>query len=250
MISDFAFILVLSIFLIILYRRHMQNRELYDEKMKDRYIKFNRNNKVREYIKSINIVPEDRQKIIFSDMLVLVIILSIMYLFLSKSIFFAAVVSNSMVPTFNKSDIILLQNIDRRFNVGDIIIFKRPDTSVLITHRVARIEEGYIRTAGDATRQTDWWQLKDSDIVGKAISVQGKPIVIKQLGMYFIAEDKNQKFGPYDYNTLFLIFEVIKLYGYVIAIISIFAYVIIESTRVKKIKKEEKMKKYTMDNFR
>ncbi len=244
---DILFLLILSIFLIILYRRNVQNRNLNFGVLKDRYFEINRNNRIKTYIKSVNIRPEDKQKIIFGDILILIIIVSIMYVLISKSIFFAVVVSESMTPTFDKYDLILSQNIYRDYNVGDIVTFKSPDTSTLTTHRIVRIESGddiIIRTAGDATRQTDWWELKKDNIIGKVISIQEKPIVIKKLGMYFIAENSNQRFGPYDYRTLFLIFEIVKLYGYIIAIISISAYIIIESNRVKKVKELEKMKKY------
>lgn len=52
-----------------------------------------------------------------------------------------------------------------------------------------------------------------------------KPLVIKGYGVFFTVEDRNQKFGPFDYQTYLLFINVLKAYGYAIAIISLLIYI-------------------------
>ena len=222
-IDDFIFILLISIFLIMIYRRIVYNWNII-EKLEQRYSESDINSRVKDRIKFINRQPIDKQKVIFQDFSLLAIVLLIIILIGTKTIFFAAVISDSMTPTFSKNDMILMQNIDRNYNVGDIIIFNRPDNSIPTSHRIISIDEEGIRTAGDATKSIDWWNLKKEDIVGKAITLQGKPITIKELGVYFIIENKNQRFGPFDYQNYYLFISIIKAYGYAIAIISLIIY--------------------------
>lgn len=107
-------------------------------------------------------------------------------------------------------------------------MFERPDTSYPVAHRIKQITDKGINTAGDATGQMDWWELEKKDIHGKAILIQGKPLVIKGYGKFFIVDDRHQDFGPLgqDYGKYFLFFQVIKIYGYIIAVFSLFLYII------------------------
>lgn len=236
-IYDILFLLTLVIFLIILYQTiAKQKRWKIIDISKEKYFKLDRKNRIENYIRNINIKPADKQKIIFENVCILLIVISIMFLFVTKVIFFAAVASESMSPTFNKYDIILMQNINRNYKIGDIVIFENPDTAIPITHRIVGINsEGY-QTAGDATGKTDWWKLKKDNIIGKAILIGEKPIIINRVGRYFIAEDRGQTFGPFDYRTYFLFFDTIKLYGYIIAVICILAYIALEIKRIKMIR--------------
>jgi signal peptidase I len=224
LIDDIIFLTMILLFLVVIYSRIVFNWN-FVEKIKEKYAKSSRNTMVQNRIKFIRSQPIDKQKIIFEDMSILTIALLVIVLIGTKAIFFAAVISDSMSPTFNKNDIILTQNIDRKYNVGDIVMFDRPDTSAPVSHRIVSInDDGSITTAGDATKGIDWWKLKNEDIIGKVITFQGKPIKIGGIGKYFIVEDKNQKFGPFDYQTYYLFISVIKSYGYGIAIISILIY--------------------------
>ena len=236
-IEDILFLSILSILLIISYQTIVQKRrwKIIDT-FRDRYLDFDRKNRTENYIGNISIRPADKQKIIFENICVLIIVISIMFLLATKTIFFAAVTSESMSPTFNKYDIVLMQNINRDYKIGDIIIFENPDTAIPITHRIKGVTNEGIQTAGDATGKTDWWQLKKGDIIGKAILIGEKPIIINKLGRYFIAEERGQTFGPFDYRTYFLFFDTIKLYGYIIAVICILAYIVLEIKRIKTIR--------------
>lgn len=237
LINDVLFLFIIFIFLIILYGTMARNwkwKSLY--RIKDKYLELDKNYRKRNYTRSVSVVG-DKEKIIFEDIVILIAAFTLMILFITKAIFFAAVASGSMSPTINKYDMVMMQNIDHRYNVGDIIMFESPDTAQPVTHRIKSIdEEGTIRTAGDATGVTDWWKLKKENIVGKAVIILENPITIKNFGRYFIAEDKNQRFGPFDYNSYILFFEVIKLYGYAIASICILTYIFLEFNRLKKMK--------------
>jgi signal peptidase len=225
-INDISFLLLLLIFLIIVYRRIIYGTDLL-EPIKQRYSEYYRKTRINNYIEKVSKQPVDIQKMVFKEGLILTAVLCIMFLLAAKAVFFTAVASESMYPTYNKDDLVLMQNIDGIYMPGDIIMFKRPDTSLPVTHRITSITEDGIRTAGDATGQSDWWEVKKEDILGKAILIQGKPVVIKGYGKFFIVEDKNQDFGPFgkDYKNYFLFIEIIKIYGYVIALLSLFLYI-------------------------
>lgn len=223
-LSDIIFLAILSIFLIILYNRVVKNWN-FIEKIEEKYVSNESRNKVRNRINYIDRQPTDKQKIIFKDIIVLLVAVLIIIVIGTRSIFFVDVVSQSMVPTFDKNDLILMQNIDRTYNVGDIIMFRSPATAIPVSHRIVSIDNGIIRTAGDATKKTDWWELNTSDVLGKAITVQSNPIVLKGYGRFFTLEDRNQRFGPFDYTTYNLFIAVIKAYGYAIAVISLLLYI-------------------------
>jgi len=226
-LNDILFLLVLLVFLIMVYRRIIYNISSF-EPITRTFKTFDRKHRINAYIKQINQRPEESQKVIFKELLILAFALIIMFLFASKAIFFTAVVSGSMSPTFNKDDLVLMQNIDRTYKPGDIIMFERPDTSYPVVHRISLITDKGINTAGDATGQMDWWELEKEKISGKAIMIQKKPIVLKGYGKFFIIDERTQDFGPLgqDYGRYFLFFQVIKIYGYVIAVFSLFLYII------------------------
>ncbi len=194
---------------------------------KQKFSTYDRKQRINDYIKQISKKPIDLQKHIFKESLTLTLVLFVMYLLATKAIFFSAVISGSMNPTFDRDDLVLMQNIDHSYNVGDIIMFQRPDTSQPVSHRVTRISDEIIYTAGDATGQEDWWEIKKEEILGKAILIQGKPIVIKEYGKFFIVDNDHQDFGPLgqNYSKYFLFFEVLKIYGFVIAVFCLLLYV-------------------------
>jgi len=79
-----------------------------------------------------------------------------------------AVFSNSMVSTFYKGDMILVQGVEE-VSVGDIIVFSVPDRSYPIIHRVYEITPEGIKTKGDNNLYVDPWKISKEDIYGKAI---------------------------------------------------------------------------------
>lgn len=227
-IYDLLFILLLSVFLIVVYRRIIYSIDFL-EPVQQRYSALDRKLRVNNYIKNVTRKPQDMQKIIFKEVAILTGVIFIMFLLATKAVFFTAVASGSMSPTFERDDLVLMQNIDRTYRPGDIIMFNRPDTSHPVSHRIASITDQGISTEGDAIGQIDWWRLEEKDIMGKAVLIRGKPIVIKQYGKFFIVDDRHQDFGPFgrDYSKYFLFFQVVKIYGYIIAVASLMIYIII-----------------------
>jgi len=63
-----------------------------------------------------------------------------------------AVQSNSMVPTFYKGDLLILQGVPKEsIAVGDIIVFAADERSTPIVHRIVAINaDGSFQTKGDA----------------------------------------------------------------------------------------------------
>ncbi|MFQ5887933.1 MAG: signal peptidase I [Candidatus Hydrothermarchaeales archaeon] len=71
-----------------------------------------------------------------------------------------AVVSNSMVPTFYKGDLVVVKGVDpEKLEKGDIIVYQNPYRNIPIVHRVVDIEDHggyrYFYTKGDHNLRTD-----------------------------------------------------------------------------------------------
>ncbi len=241
-LNELLFFGLLSAFLLIVYRRVNYNTDFFS-RFSEGYSNFSRKNQINSYIKKISRTPADIQKGMFKEGIILTAVLLAMFLISSKAVFFAAVVSGSMSPTFDRGDLVLMQNIDRSYKVGDIIMFTRPDTSNPESHRIVSITSDGIQTEGDAVGIRDYWTLKDKDIIGKAILMDGKPIVIKGYGRFFIVDykDKNQDFGPFgqDSQKYILFVQIVKLYGYVIAVGSLLLYIVLAFGKKRKIQKED-----------
>ncbi len=71
-----------------------------------------------------------------------------------------AVVSNSMVPTFYKGDLVVVKGVDPRgLDVGDIVVYHNPYRAIPIVHRIINIEDHgesrYFYTKGDHNLKSD-----------------------------------------------------------------------------------------------
>jgi signal peptidase I len=100
--------------------------------------------------------------------------------------------SGSMMPAFQRGDILFLTNYNDPIRVGEIVVFKIKDRDIPIVHRVLRVhekEDGEVEvlTKGDANRVDDiglyapgqrW--LKRSDILGERSTY---PIVSSRLSV-------------------------------------------------------------------
>ena len=79
-----------------------------------------------------------------------------------------AIGSNSMVPIYSKGDAIIYQKVDiDDLKVGDIIAFQK--NKVIVTHRIAIIEDNFIKTKGDANNSVDPFDLTGREVLGKVI---------------------------------------------------------------------------------
>jgi signal peptidase I len=92
---------------------------------------------------------------------------------LHTSIPVVAVESNSMVPTFSKGDILIIQGIlKEELKVSDIIVFAVPGQSIPVVHRIIKINsDGTFQTQGDANNgQLDFEKSINHDqIYGKMV---------------------------------------------------------------------------------
>lgn len=119
----------------------------------------------------------------------LLLITLILAYVLYNNLFFAVVLSNSMRPTAEKGDMILMQNYNITPKVGDIVMFRHDKigTDEIITHRVHGIYGSGIQTKGDAA-PVDPWVTPQRNIISKAFIVGNEPVVLKSVGYYFLDE--------------------------------------------------------------
>ncbi|NJD51802.1 MAG: signal peptidase I [Candidatus Methanoperedens sp.] len=223
-----SILVIASLFIsLIILRKSILNNDFFNP-VKRYSLSYHRKSSINNYIRDISKQPQDSQKMILKEVMIFSIFSLIMLIIASKSIFFTAVVSGSMVPTFERNDLILMQNIGKSYNIGDIVMFIDPYTSRPVTHRIAKIgDDGMIRTAGDFSGLMDGWKITKENILAKAITINGKPIVIKRYGRFFIVDAKDQQLALFgnDYRSYFLFFQVIKIYGYVIIVLCIILYI-------------------------
>ena len=181
--------------------------------------------------------PENTFKLIY----ILISTLSIAYV-LYSSVFFAVVLSGSMAPTFNRGDMVLMQNYDIDPQIGDIIMFK-PSTlgkDKIVTHRVHSFTPRGIKTKGDA-RPIDNWEVDQKLIYSEAILIGEKPIVIKNIGYYFMDETPNTNY-PGEFGFLKSILMKSKELGLLIFTICITLFVLLSlNDSIKRKQKKQRL---------
>ena len=66
-------------------------------------------------------------------------------------------------------------------------------------------------------------------ILGEAVQIHGRPIILKAIGNYFILNPKEMGVGRYGSEYLFIknVFLAIRMYGYALCIISILGYLLL-----------------------
>lgn len=122
------------------------------------------------------------------------------YILSAQLFFFAIVTSGSMEPTFKKGDLVFMQNILVKPKPGDIIIYPDPQEKiagsrpVTITHRITEVAGDTIRTKGDNNPVVDSWRVNKKDILGRAIILSDKPIVLKDVGNYFLLDYRSTQY--------------------------------------------------------
>ncbi len=155
----------------------------------------------------------------------LIICLIVLYIFLSHTVFFAVVTSDSMKPSFKTGDILLMQNAEVELQKGDIIMFSLPSVKELVIHRIDSISDDGIKTKGDATNATDKWTVDKDNVEAEVIVIGNKPLVLKSVGWYFIDNaptDQAPFSGELKMTSLLLIG--MKSLGLVIFIVAVVIY--------------------------
>lgn len=189
---------------------------------------FKRNNKQNEIKYTASRYKENSKKVYLGNALgVVVFVLLLALILYLKIIFFTVVISDSMNPDIKKGDLVLMQKINVKPQIGDIITFKVPDVELPVTHRIFSISGNEIRTRGDANPNEDTWKITKSDILGKIVIVSEKPVIIKNFGEYFLvdASQSGRTYGP-EFNAMSTLIKGIKFTGFAIFIICIVLYLI------------------------
>lgn len=75
------------------------------------------------------------------------------------------VVSDSMVPTINKGDLIVINTNDQDYKEKSIVTFKDQD-DMIVTHRIVEINDGKMTTRGDANNSDDSSYITKKDVIG------------------------------------------------------------------------------------
>lgn len=127
------------------------------------------------------------------QLLPFLLVLTLLYALSSQNLFFGTVLSGSMEPTFKRGDLVLMQSLNEKEKIGDIIMFVPKEGMEPITHRIISIDKyGYIRTKGDANKNEDDWILANNlNILGKSVVIGGKPVVIPGLGSKLVSRADN-----------------------------------------------------------
>ncbi|MCD4845253.1 MAG: S26 family signal peptidase [Methanosarcinales archaeon] len=157
---------------------------------------------------------------------------SIAYVILNSFVFFAIITSGSMSPTLEIKDLVLIQNLKVDPQQGDIIMFDIEDVKMPVIHRVYSCSNSEIRTRGDACELVDNWVLDKDLIQGEAVLINGRPIVVKNIGEYLLFDDSNIEITEYG-SQMYRISQVIKgikNLGLVIFILCILLYIFITFT--------------------
>ena len=152
-------------------------------------------------------------------------------------VFFTVPVSNSMRPTFEAGDLVLMQKFDTEPQKGDIVMFGLAviGKDQIITHRVYSVTPEGIKTKGDAGA-IDYWVISPKQIHAKAITIGGQPIVIKSVGHYFLETQISSTYAR-EFGFMQAIIRGGKQLGLLIFVICLVAYTWLSVNDMKKQKK-------------
>ncbi len=170
---------------------------------------------------------------------VLVILITTLFFafILYNYVFFTIPVSNSMRPTFEAGDLVLMQKFDTEAHEGDIIMFGIAviGKDQIVTHRVYSVTSEGVKTKGDAGG-VDYWTVSQKQIHAKAIIIGGQPIVIKSVGHYFLETQISSTYAR-EFGFMQSLMRGGKQLGLLIFVICLVAYTWISVNDMKKQKK-------------
>jgi len=207
-------------------------------KIADKFVERSREDRVNIIMRRYEELSK-KPRIVTSVLPLIIVILLGIILYLNI-IYFVAIGSGSMAPTFNKGDLVLMQNLFVNPQEGDIIKFETKYVVHPVVHRVYSVEDGMYKTKGDANPRVDPWVVHRNDIEGQAILINEKPIVIENLGWYFIEDPANPiyvtKYGA-EYGFVKSLVQTVKSTGLLLFIIMIalYLYMTLEEFKVKSV---------------
>jgi len=90
------------------------------------------------------------------------------------SIKFLTGTGSSMEPTITQNDVIIIVPVNPELlKVGDIITYEREmdggNKIIFVTHRIVELDDGLIKTKGDAMPEMDGYIVRASDVQGKVV---------------------------------------------------------------------------------
>lgn len=185
---NYIFLILLGSFLLSMFI-FINNRDLASRFLK-RFIVIKPRGKIRNfYMAHFREHRESRLKRnIIYQMFPWLLIIGLIFFLGNQYIFFGTVVSGSMEPTFKRGDLVLMQSMNKEPYVGDIVMINIYKYKEPITHRISSVEKDKIKTKGDNNPKQDPWTAPKSSIIGKAIVVGKKPVVIQGLGGILVPE--------------------------------------------------------------
>jgi len=203
---------------------------------KKRYKEHSRTKRVKGKMYVYELTSGMHRPSLLGSTIVFSISVVIISLLLFKVVFFTVITTGSMSPALERGDLVLMQRIYTEPVEGDIIMLQRGEYRLPITHRVVSVTEGGVRTKGDARGSVDPWIIPEEEITAKTVQVGEKPIVLKDVGDYFILDTKEMRIGKYgsEYTFVKNIFLTLRVYGYAVCIIAIIGYVILTLREAKK----------------
>ncbi|MBI5079491.1 signal peptidase I [Candidatus Wolfebacteria bacterium] len=97
----------------------------------------------------------------------------------------AAITSGSMWPVLKEGSLVFIQSVKKEdIKIGDIVVYR--NNKGFTIHRVAELRENDLTTKGDANFQKDA-PVKYEDVIGRTLTILGKPVAIPYLGMISVA---------------------------------------------------------------
>jgi len=101
----------------------------------------------------------------------------------------ASITSSSMWPALKEGDLVFIKGIENKeeVNVGDIVVYENYQGFTI--HRVIRKGDDFLVTKGDANNTADP-VIKYSELVGKAVFINGKVLRLPGLGSISLAINK------------------------------------------------------------
>ncbi|MEK9150908.1 MAG: signal peptidase I [Patescibacteria group bacterium] len=97
----------------------------------------------------------------------------------------AAITSGSMWPVLKEGSLVFIKSVKKEeIKIGDIVVYR--NSKGFTIHRIVELGENDLTTKGDANFQKDA-PAKYEDIIGKTLTVWGKPFAIPYLGLISVA---------------------------------------------------------------
>ena len=158
-----------------------------------------------------------------SALLSIFFFLAIAFIVMNQYVNFVVVTSDSMSPTLQRGDLVLVQSIIKTTYTGDIIQFQTPSRRIPVLHRVEEVSAIGYKTKGDFNPSHDNWIVRDSQIQAKAITLFNNLVVIPKIGEIFIVEPKVTKYGSEIsfVSGLVNIFRTLSLIIFILAFLSL-----------------------------